>query len=134
MLKQLSVFLPNKPGQLANFFELMINSKIFIRSMTVAETDDYGLLLMLVDKFEKCIDILEQNKLLYSATEVIAIKSPDNIGTLYKISKILGENKVNIEYLYSTLFEGEALIVLRVNDNEKAVQILKENNYNIFED
>jgi len=78
-LKQISLFLPNKPGQLANFFEFLMNNKIHIRSLTVAETEDYGLLLLLVNPFEKCIVLLEDNDYLHSVTEVVAVKLLDNI-------------------------------------------------------
>ncbi|GAH85188.1 unnamed protein product [marine sediment metagenome] len=60
-LKQISVFLPNEPKQLANFFEFLMENKIYIRSITVAETEDYGLLLLLVKPFEKCVKLLEDN-------------------------------------------------------------------------
>ena len=100
-LKQISVFLPNKPGQLANFFEFLMENKIYIRSVTVAETEDYGLILLLVDQFEKCINLIEDREYLHSVTEVVAVKLTDNITQLYEIAKILGANNVNIEYLYT---------------------------------
>ncbi len=133
MFKQVSVFLPNNPGVLANFIELLIDKKIFIRAMTVAETEDYGLLLLLVDKLKKLIKLLEENDYIFSTTDVIAVKLVDNIGGLYKISKLFGEKKLNIEYLYSTLIEGEALVVLKMDDNEKAIELLKNNEFKLAE-
>ena len=126
-LKQLSVFIPNKPGQLATFFELLMENNIYIRSMTVAETEDYGLLLLLVDQTEKCISILEENEILYSITNVIAIELSNNISDLYKISKALGANDINIEYLYFLVLDDHRNgIILRLNDNEKGLDILKK--------
>jgi len=133
MLNQISVFLKNTPGVLAYLIERLMENKIFIRAMTVAETDDYGLLLLLVDQFEKCINLLERGDYLYSVSEVIGVRSADNIGGVYEIAKLFGRHKVNIEYLYSTMIKGEALIILRINDTENAISILKKNGFQLFE-
>ena len=133
-LKQLSVFIPNKPGQLANFFELLMENNIYIRSMTIAETEDYGLLLLLVDQTEKCIGILEEKEILYSITNVIAIELSNNITELYKISKTLGANDINIEYLYFLVLDDHRNgVVLRLDDNEKGLNILKKNDYKLID-
>ncbi len=133
MFRQLSVFLPNKPGVLAGFMELLKENNIFIYAMTVAETEEYGLLLLLVNKTNKCIQILEERDHLFTVTDVLAIKLADNIGGLYNISRLFGEYSVNIEYLYSTLVEGEAILVIRVNNNERAIELLKQNNFKLLE-
>jgi len=135
-LHQLSVFLPNQPGQLANFFELLMNNKIYIISLTVAETEDYGLLLLLVDQFEKCVTLLEQKEILYSVTEVVAIRLSDNIGQLYKIAKTLGSNNINIEYLYTFSehsTQATTITVLRLDDNIKGSEILKASGFEVVE-
>jgi hypothetical protein len=129
MFRQISIFLPNKPGVLAGFMELLMENKIFIYAMTVAETEDYGLLLLLVNKTDECIQILDEKDFLFTVTDVIAVKLADNVGGLYNVSKLFGDSEVNIEYLYSTLVEGEAILVLRVNNHEKAIELLNANNY-----
>ncbi|MHA1491960.1 MAG: ACT domain-containing protein [Promethearchaeota archaeon] len=132
MLTQLSVYLPNSPGVLASFIELLMKNNINIRSMTVAETEDYGLLLLLVDKPLDCVELLDKKDYTVSITKVIAINLSDNINGLYKIAKIFGEKKINIEYLYSTMVNDESLIVLRVNDDNKAMKILEDQGFNIL--
>ncbi len=132
MLTQLSVYLPNSPGVLASFIELLMKNNINIRSMTVAETKEYGLLLLLVDKPLDCVALLDEKDYTVSITKVIAIKLSDNIKGLYKIAKIFGEKNINIEYLYSTMVNDESLIVLRVNDDNKAMKILKNQGFNII--
>jgi len=135
-LKQISVFLPNKPGQLANFFEFLMKNKIYIRSVTVAETEDYGLILLLVDQFDKCISLMEKKEYLYSVTEVIAVKLTDNISQLYEIAKTLGNNNVNIEYLYTFAEKSSnanTIAVLRLEDNENGIKVLNQNGFNIIE-
>jgi len=128
------VFLPNKPGALAGFFELLMEKKIFIRSMTVAETEEYGLLLLLVDQFDKCIELLEDKDYLFTVTEVIAVKLTDNIAKIYEIAKTLGSNNVNIEYLYTTLIDDSALIILRLDNNDNGLTVLKENGFIVIEE
>ncbi len=136
-LKQISVFLPNEPRQLANFFEFLMDNKIFIRSITVAETEDYGLLLLLVKPFEKCVKLLEENDYMHSVTEVIAVRLTDNISQLYNIAKTLGDNKLNIEYLYTFAeksSEPRTMTVLRLDDNENGIEVLKKNGFDVVED
>ena len=136
-LKQISVFLPNEPGQLANFFEFLMENKIYIRSVTVAETEDYGLLLLLVKPFDKCVGLLEDNDYMHSVTEVIAVRLTDSISQLYNIAKTLGDNKVNIEYLYTFAeksSETRNVTVLRLDDNENGFEVLKKNGFDVVED
>jgi hypothetical protein len=133
-INQLSVFLPNKPGQLASFFELLMENKIYIYSLTVAETEEYGLLLLLVDKPRRCFELLEEKGYLYSITEIVTVKLSNNISELYNIAKTLGSQQINIEYLYFLALKGnENGIVLKLDDNEKGIRILKEKGYHVLE-
>jgi len=125
MLKQISVFLPNKPGILAEFTKVLLQNNINMRAISVADTADYGILRIIVDKVDDCIKILKTNNYLVSVTEVIAVEVPDKPGGLHQITKILGDVDVNIEYLYSTILKEKAIIVLRVDDIKKAANILK---------
>ncbi len=132
---QLSVLLEDKPGELANFIKLLMDNKIFIRALTVAKTSEYGLLLILVDKPEQCVDLLDENNFTLSTTEVIAVRLNDNPNALYEIPKTLGDNKINIDYFYSTLIKEEALLILRIEDQiiEEALNTLKEKGFTIVE-
>lgn len=134
-MEQLSVFLEDKPGQLANFIKLLMENKIFIRALTVAKTPDYGLLLVLVDKPELCITLLEDNGYLLSTTNVIAIKLNDHPDALYKIPKTLGDKNINIDYCYSTLVKDNSMLIVRVEDDviEEAVKTLQKNGFTIFD-
>lgn len=124
MLKQISVFLNNVPGILAELTGVLKDEGINIRAMTVAETADYGILRMLVDKTDKCVSILKTHNYLVSLTDVIAVDIPDKPGALHEIASVLGKEGVNIEYLYSSLVKDEAIIVLRIDDIDKAAEIL----------
>ena len=132
---QLSVYLEDRPGELANFIKLLMDNKIFIRALTVAKTSEYGLILTLVDKPEKCIDLLDENNFMVSTTEVIAVRLNDHPNALYDIPRTLGENDINIEYFYSTLVKDESTLILRVEETivEEAVNLLKKTGFTIVE-
>ena len=132
---QLSVYLEDRPGELANFIKLLMDNKIFIRALTVAKTSEYGLILMLVDNPNKCMTILEENNYLASTTEVIAVSMNDHPNALYEIPKSLGDNDINIDYFYSTLVKDELMIIVRVEDSimEFAIEILRKSGFTIIE-
>ncbi len=133
MLKQISVFLPNQPGILAKFTKVLMDEKINMRAISVAETADYGILRILVDKVDECIKILKDNNYLVSTTNVIAVDIPDKPGALYEITKLLGDNNINIEYLYSTLIKEEAIIILRIDNISKAEEVLRGKGVKLIE-
>ncbi|MFX1365305.1 MAG: acetolactate synthase [Promethearchaeota archaeon] len=132
---QLSVYLEDRPGELANFIKLLMDNKIFIRALTVAQTSEYGLVLILVDNPKKCMNILEEKNFLTSTTEVIAIKLNDHPNALYGIPKSLGDNNINIDYFYSTLVKDELMVIVRVQDEiiDHAVDILRKSGFVIVE-
>ena len=132
---QLSVYLEDRPGELANFIKLLMDNKIFIRALTVAKTSEYGLILVLVDNPEKCINLLEEKDFLISTTDVIALRLNDHPNTLYEIPKTLGDNNINIDYFYSTLVKDESMLILRVEDTimEEAINLLQKQGFTIVE-
>ncbi|MFX1375071.1 MAG: hypothetical protein ACFFA0_04610 [Promethearchaeota archaeon] len=132
---QLSVFLEDRPGVLAKFVKLLMDNKIFIRALTVAKTSEYGLLLLLVDKPEECINLLEEENYLLSTTDVIAIRLNDNPKALYQIPKTLGDNKINIDYCYSTLVKEDSMLIVRVEDDfiQDAIKALHKKGFIIIE-
>ncbi|MFX1390890.1 MAG: acetolactate synthase [Promethearchaeota archaeon] len=132
---QLSVYLEDKPGELARFIKILMDNKIFIRALTVAKTSEYGLILILVDKPEKCFMLLEDNDFMLSTTEVIAVRLNDHPNALYEIPKTLGDNSININFFYSTLVKDESMLILRVDDEiiEEAVNLLRKTGFTIVE-
>jgi len=133
MIKQISIFLPNHPGTLAKLTKLFMENKINMRALTVSETADYGILKIIVDKTEEAANILDKNQYLTAITHVIAVKVEDKPGALHQIAKMLGDDGINIDYLYSTIVKEAAVIVLRVSDNNEAVKILQENNVKLLD-
>ena len=131
MFRQLSVWLPNKPGMLKKFLDILIENNIELRAITVAENEEYGILLLLVDKPDECMKILDELDYPVSETMVLAVKlkSDNNAIGLQEISKIMGENNINIDYLYNTFVKDESLIILKVDNNERAIELLKEDGF-----
>ena len=133
-VKQVSVFLPNKPGILAKFSKLLVENDINMRAMTVAETADKGLLRMVVDKTDEAVELLKNYNYLVSVADVIAVEIPAKAGGLYEIADMLGEADINIEYIYSSaILKPEAIIVLNVDNTERAIEIFKGKGINLVE-
>ncbi|RLI85712.1 MAG: acetolactate synthase [Archaeoglobales archaeon] len=126
-LKQVSVFVENKPGRLAAVTEKLYEKGINIRAFTIAEAGDFGIIRMVVDKTDEAYETLRNAGFTVTLTRVLGVEVEDEPGGLYKIAKALGDANVNIEYVYAFTFGGDkALIILRVNDLEKAVEILEK--------
>ncbi|MFX0070089.1 MAG: hypothetical protein ACFFAO_03275 [Candidatus Hermodarchaeota archaeon] len=133
MITEISVFLPNNPGVLAKFINLLNKNNIQIKSITAAETPDYGLLLLLVDNPDNCIVLLQENNYEVLATAVLAIKLSDDPNALFDIADVLGKNEVNIEYLYNCVVNNTTLMIVRVSDNSKAQEVLKKKKFILVE-
>lgn len=123
---QISVFLENKAGKLAEVTKLLADSKIDIRALTIAETAEYGLARLIVDDAPKASSILLQHGDVISMTPVWVVEVPDQPGGLYELLAMLGENGVNVEYMYSlfTHKDGCAYMVMRVSDEPKFLSTL----------
>ncbi|MGV9198043.1 MAG: hypothetical protein ACOC44_00995 [Promethearchaeia archaeon] len=132
MIKELSLFLPNNPGELAKLIKLFSKNNVEIHAISVAETADYGLIMLLVSEPDRCVDLLEENGYSFNANDVLAVRLTYETNKLFDIANILGKNDVNIEYLYSTILRDETIMIVRVDDNIKAENVLKEKNFKLL--
>lgn len=125
-VKQISVFVENKAGKMAELTAHLQERQIDMRALSIAETQDFGIVRMIVDDAYKTSCILKEAGYVSSITPVLAVEIPDEPGSLSKILKILGDGGVNLDYMYAFLTrkEATAYMVLRVADNEKALEIL----------
>jgi hypothetical protein len=131
---ELSIFLPNEPGELAELLKELSENEINVRAISVVETADYGLILLLVDKPQKCIDYLEQNGYEFTSTEVIAIKFGKDASDLFNVANSLGNNKINIDYLYlTTTPKYHSVIIVKVDDPDKAIDVLQKQDFELIE-
>ena len=125
-ITQISLFLMNQPGQLVEAVGILSEGGANIRAMSIAESNDFGILRAIVSDTDLAVSLLKE-KYLISKTEVIAARMGDKSGSLYPILKALNEANINIEYMYAFTGTGvdEAYVVLRVNDVETAEAVLK---------
>ena len=128
-IHQISVFLENRIGQLAEITKLLAESGVDIRALSIAETADYGLARMVVDDSYKASSILLQHGDILSMTPVYAVEVPDRPAGLSELLSVLAEAHVDVEYMYSlfTHREGHAYMVLRVSDEPKFLSTLGDN-------
>ena len=127
-VNQLSVFLENKSGRLAKVTRVLGERDINISALSIADTTDFGILRLIVNKPEEAHELLKSEGFVVTQTEVIAVCIPDKPGGLAGVLAILEEAGINIEYLYA--FVGNtntknALVIFRVEDCDKAVEVLK---------
>lgn len=125
--KQISVFLENKPGTLADFCRVLQKNDIDMRAMCMADAQDFGILRIIVDDVLETMTILKDAGYVCQITKVLTIELMDKPGSLVKILDLLGEAGVNLEYSYAFLSKrkDKAYIILKTSDNDKAVGILK---------
>lgn len=127
MIKQISVFVENKPGRLAAVTGVLFERGINLRAFTIADAGDFGIIRMVVDKTEEAYRALKEAGFTVTVNEVLAVEVEDRPGELFKISKALGDAGVNIEYVYAfTSEKHKALIIFRVSDSERARDILEK--------
>jgi hypothetical protein len=127
IIKQISVFLENRPGTLAEVLEALSASDINIRAMAVADTADFGILRLIVNEPDKVEKVLRTASFAVKTTPVLAMKVPDHPGGLLDEIKRLTAAGINIEYVYAfaTTAPEAARVVLKVDDLEKANGVLK---------
>ena len=126
MVYQISVFLENRAGQFAEITGILANNGVDLRAISIAETEDYGILRMIVDDAQKATAILMQHGYLMTMTPVQVVAVPDQPGGIAPVLAALAEGNIDIEYMYSlfTHIEGKAYIVFRVADAEQFIALL----------
>ena len=126
MVYQISVFLENRAGQFAEITTILADNGIDLRAISIAETEDYGILRMIVDDAQKATTILMQHGYLLTMTPVLVVAVADAPGGVANVLSILAEGSIDIEYMFSlfTHSAGKAYIVFRVADAEKFITLL----------
>ncbi len=127
LVKQISVFLENKSGRLAEVTKTLSANRIDIRALYIADTTEYGILRMIVDKPDAALELLKRSGFTVSTTHVIAISIEDTPGTLDNALEILSSSSISVEYLYAFVgrASSDAIVVIRVEDPETAIRVLK---------
>lgn len=125
-IRQLTVFVENKVGYLSEITELFAKNDIDMKALSIADTKDFGILRLIVDKPEAALNVLKEHDFLGTITEVIGVEINNKAGALSKALAALSEKGVNVEYLYAFLSgtKDSAFVVIKASDNIAAEKIL----------
>jgi len=134
-VEQISIFIENKSGRLAEIARILGDAGINIRALSLADTTDFGILRLIVNDREKAKQILKEKGFTVSKTEVVAVEVPDRPGGLSEILQSLDSESINVEYMYAFVERcGEnAVIIFRFDETEKAIITLQNRGFNILD-
>jgi hypothetical protein len=132
--KQVSIFLENKKGRLAEVTKILMDEGINIRALALADEADFGVLRLIVDDRVRCLGVLKSHGLAAQETDVIAVEIGDKPGSLHKIVDVLDREDINIEYMYAFLEKKgtSAVGIFKIDDEARAVEALRKNDISIL--
>jgi len=127
-VEQISVFLENKSGRLADVASVLASADVNIRALSLADTTDFGILRLIVNDTEKAKQVLKDKGFTVGKTEVIGVEVADKPGGLAEILNVMKENTINVEYMYAFLQKSanKAIIIFRFDELEKAIDVLQK--------
>jgi len=130
---QLSIFLENRAGRLAEVTRILSESGVNIRALSLADTSDFGILRLIVSDFEKAKENLKAGGFTVGRTTVVAVEVPDTPGGLHGILDMLRDAKINVEYMYAFVQQSgsHAIIIFRFDRTDQAIELLQKNKINI---
>lgn len=133
-ITQISIFLENRKGRLFDVCAMLGKNKINIRALNIAETEEFGILRIVVDKPAEAVKALKENGFVAHLTDIVAVEVADQPGGLADILKILTENDLNVEYMYGFVerSEDKAMLVFRFDDPDKAIAVLQQHKIKII--
>jgi hypothetical protein len=134
-VEQISIFIENKSGRLAEITRILGEAGINIRALSLADTTDFGILRLIVNDCAKANTVLKEAGFTVSKTEVVAVEVPDRPGGLSAILQALDREAINVEYMYAFVERcgGNAVIIFRFDETDKAIAALKGQNFNMLE-
>lgn len=135
-ITQISVFLENRKGRLSEICSLLGQAGINIRALTIAETESFGVLRMVVDKPDEAIELFRNNNVTANQTEVVAVEVPDVPGGLAQVLGTLRDHNVNVEYMYGFVekHSEKALLVFRFDNPEQAHRVLAQSGLTVVDE
>lgn len=133
-VEQISIFIENKSGRLAEVCGILGEAGVNIRALSLADTSDFGILRLIVKDSEKALKVLKERHFTVSKTDVIGVEVPDSPGGLSKILQILDQNSVNVEYMYAFVERSgdNAVIIFRFDNIDEAITVLSNNGIKIL--
>lgn len=133
-VEQISIFLENKPGGLERVTRILKEANINIRTLSIADTSEFGILRLIVNDVEAAVRVLKEDGFRISRTTVVAVEVPDRPGGLHGIMEVLSAHGINVEYLYAFVEKsGEnAVIIFRFDNPDQAIDVLVKNNLTVL--
>jgi len=133
-VEQISIFIENKFGRLAEVTRILGDAGVNIRTLSLADTSDFGILRLIVNDTEKAKSVLKERGFTVSKTEVVAVEIPDRPGGLADILQALDADGINVEYMYAFVERcGEnAVMIFRFDETQKAITTLAARNFNVL--
>ena len=134
-VEQISIFIENKSGRLAEITRILGDTGINIRALSLADTSDFGILRLIVNDVETAKSVLKESGFTVNKTEVVAVEVPDHPGGLSNILQALDKDQINVEYMYAFVERcgGNAVIIFRFDDTDKAIETLRGSGFNMLE-
>lgn len=129
LVKQVSIFVENTTGRLADVTRILADAGIDLKAATIADAADFGILRCIVEDADAAKKILNEKGFNASVSEVIAVSLDNKPGGFHRVLQILADEKIGVKYIYSTIKSavGEAVIMMKAADNDKAIEVLKAN-------
>lgn len=130
---QLSIFLENRAGRLAEVTRILSDTGVNIRALSLADTSDFGILRLIVSDFEKAKEALKAGGFTVGRTTVVAVEVPDHPGGLHGILEMLRASGINVEYMYAFVQQSgsHALIIFRFDRTDQAIELLQQHGINM---
>ena len=127
-VKQISVFIENKPGRLAEITEVLANADVDIRAISVADTSDFGILRVIVDRPKEAVLALREHGMTVSLTNVLAVGITDEKGAFSKVIRVLANGGIDVEYIYAFVSrdKGKAYVIIRTDKSARAAEVLTQ--------
>ena len=133
-VEQISVFLENAPGSLENATRILKDANVNIRTLSLADTTDFGILRLIVNDVDTSLNALKENGFRASRTIVVAVEVPDHPGGLHSILEVLSKHSINVEYLYAFVEKSgqNAVIIFRFDAPDAAIDVLLKNGFTVM--
>lgn len=126
IIKQLTVFLQNESGRLEELTKVLSENEINISAISVAETESYGIMRMIVSDTDKGVQVLKDAGFTVKTTDVLSVECPDIPGALHKSLKVLLDEGIDVSYMYGYSNAGTARLIIKISDPEKGQEILEK--------
>ena len=133
-VEQISIFIENKFGRLAEVTRILGDAGVNIRTLSLADTSDFGILRLIVDNTDRAKTVLKDKGFTVSKTEVVAVEIPDRPGGLADLLQVLDEEGINVEYMYAFVERNaeNAVMIFRFDETQKAIATLAARKFNVL--